>query len=72
MTEIEQSKKPLNIQELKKLKQAKKQAKQKLSETTPQEPPLVVLERSFAEMLNQNKLEEKLGEIRVMTFNVSG
>lgn len=70
MPEIESSKKPLNIQELKRIKQAKKEAKKKLHESLPQEPPLVVLKRSFVDMPDQEPLQEKLGEIRVMTFNV--
>lgn len=70
MPETQTSKIPLNIQELKKIKQAKKEAKKKLSQSLPEEPSLSVIERPFVDMPNRKELKERLGEIRVMTFNV--
>jgi RNA exonuclease NGL2 len=65
-------KKPTNLEELKWLKLAKKEAKKKLN-TKPQvqHVPPKVLERHFENVPNAQKLESKIGQVRVMTFNVS-
>lgn len=65
-------KKPNNIDELRQLKQAKKEAKKKLNSKpqTEQSPPGKVFERSFATVPDQPTLDTISGNIRVMTFNV--
>lgn len=72
MTENVQNKKPHNIEELKRLKQAKKEAKKRMN-TKPQveqvAPPKVI-EREFATIPDQGALTTILGDVRVMTFNV--
>lgn len=66
------SKKPANLEELKRLKQAKKEAK-KLLNAKPQvqQVPPQVMERVFESVPDSQKLETVVGGIRIMTFNVS-
>lgn len=68
----EHPKKPSNIDELRRLKQAKKEAKKKLNSKpqVQQSPPGKVHERSFATVPDQPALDKKSGELCVMTFNV--
>jgi RNA exonuclease NGL2 len=72
MTENMQSKKPNNIEELKRLKLAKKEAKKRLNAKpqVEQVAPPKVLEREFAIVPDQDMLTTVLGNVRVMTFNV--
>ncbi|KAK4518744.1 uncharacterized protein ATC70_008966 [Mucor velutinosus] len=65
-------KKPSNIDELRRLKQAKKEAKKKLNSKPQmkQSPPGKVYERPFATVPDQPALIKKSGEICVMTFNI--
>lgn len=65
-------KKPNNIDELRRLKQAKKEAKKRLNSKPQVEqlPPGKVFERSFATVPDQPMLDTISGNIRVMTFNV--
>ncbi|KAI7897576.1 Endonuclease/exonuclease/phosphatase [Cokeromyces recurvatus] len=68
-------KKSIDIEELRRLKQAKKEAKKKLNAAANQnnkqhnEPPKV-LERFFATVPYQTSLKVVSGSIRVMTFNI--
>jgi RNA exonuclease NGL2 len=65
-------KKPSNLEELKRLKLAKKEAKKKQNtKTQVQQIPPKVLERQFEKVPNAQLLENKAGQVRVMTFNVS-
>lgn len=66
------SKKPSNLEELKRLKQAKKEAK-KLLNSKPQVQQVLpqVMERVFESVPNCQELERVVGGIRIMTFNVS-
>lgn len=66
-------KKPSNIEELRRLKQAKKEAKKKLNSKpqVEQSPPGKVYQRSFATVPDQPVLAKNSGEMCVMTFNVS-
>lgn len=65
------SKKPANLEELKRLKQAKKEAK-KLLNAKPQvqQVPPQVMERVFESVPDSQKLETVVGGIRIMTFNM--
>ncbi|KAF1805707.1 Endonuclease/exonuclease/phosphatase [Mucor lusitanicus] len=65
-------KKPSNIDELRRLKQAKKEAKKKLNNKpqVQQSPPGKVLERPFATVPDQPALAKHSGEMCVMTFNI--
>lgn len=66
------SKKPANLEELKRLKQAKKEAKKLLNAKQQVQPvPPQVMERVFELVPNSQKLETVVGGIRIMTFNVS-
>jgi hypothetical protein len=67
------SKKPFNIEELKRLKLAKKEAKKKLNAAKPQvqQVPPKVLERTFENVPDQVELDTVIGNTRLMTFNVS-
>lgn len=68
------SKVPINLEELKRLKQAKKEAKKKLdaakSQQKAQPVPPKVLERVFEVVPHRVILDTVVGEVRVMTFNV--
>ncbi|KAL7313457.1 RNA exonuclease ngl2 [Mucor circinelloides] len=68
----EHPKKPSNIDELRRLKQAKKEAKKKMNSKpqVQQSPPGKVHERSFATVPDQPTLDKKSGELCVMTFNI--
>lgn len=63
----------ISPEELKRLKLAKKEAKKKQSAKQPiaQEPPPKVLERHFVAVPDQPSLTNKMGDLRVMTFNVT-
>ncbi|KAL9538174.1 hypothetical protein MBANPS3_011134 [Mucor bainieri] len=65
-------KKPSNIEELRRLKQAKKEAKKKLNSKAPVQsaPPGKVHERPFAAVPDQPALGQTVGEMCVMTFNI--
>ncbi|KAI9475600.1 MAG: Endonuclease/exonuclease/phosphatase [Benjaminiella poitrasii] len=66
---------PINIDELRRLKQAKKEAKRKLNATAnlnnkPLNLSLKVMERAFTSVPHQTSLKTVSGGIRVMTFNI--
>lgn len=60
-------------EELKKLKLAKKEAKKKQNaqQQPEQELPPKVLERVFVPVPDQKPMLNKLGDLRIMTFNVT-
>ena len=67
---MNQPRKPTNLDELKRLKLAKKEAKKLLNPPQVQPVPLQVMERTFQSVPNAQALDDTLGHIRIMTFNV--
>jgi hypothetical protein len=73
MSEPAHPKKPINMEELKRLKLLKKEAKQKMNAKKPQiqQAPPKAMERVFENVAPESKLENLVGNLRIMTFNVS-
>jgi hypothetical protein len=71
-TDLKPAKIVISHEELRRLKLAKKEAKKKQNAKpqAEQELPPKVLERRFTSVPDQPIIKDKLGDLRVMTFNV--